>query len=358
MTTMMTPIEVSCPSCESRFPVDPARVPEAGILAICSACRRAFPVSRPEGWSPDRDELAVEAAVEVDTAWTPAESGVEGVDVGDADARAEADLAATGVDDVEEVVDAGLEADEADLAPIEVEDAEEVVDAGLEADEADLAPIEVEDVEEGVDAGFETAEADLAPIEVDDVEVVVDAEEVPPGVGASEEESVELPGEEAGEEPVVELRGEPAFDVEEAEAPGTMVEEVVRPEADDPPPAHAGGASAPEGEPSTGVDPDAGTSPVSDGVSRFARRDPANRARRLARVLASDMITYNPARYADARKQGTLRVDFQDEIEKSWEEYVEQVGEELAYSTSHFVDALNDVLAQGEVLFKGPGRPW
>lgn len=69
------------------------------------------------------------------------------------------------------------------------------------------------------------------------------------------------------------------------------------------------------------------------------------------------MITYNPARYADARRQGTLRQDFREEIEKSWEEYVEQVGEVLATTTHHFVDALNEVLAQGEHLFDGPGFP-
>lgn len=91
--------------------------------------------------------------------------------------------------------------------------------------------------------------------------------------------------------------------------------------------------------------------------ARFGLRDPANRAKRLARVLASDMITYNPARYADARRQGTLRQDFREEIEKSWEEYVEQVGEVLATTTNHFADALNEVLAQGEHLFDGPGFP-
>jgi hypothetical protein len=70
------------------------------------------------------------------------------------------------------------------------------------------------------------------------------------------------------------------------------------------------------------------------------------------------MITYNPARYADARRKGTLREDFRDEIEKSWEEYVDQVGEVLATSTPHFADALNEVLAQGEQLFDGPGFPY
>ena len=39
------------------------------------------------------------------------------------------------------------------------------------------------------------------------------------------------------------------------------------------------------------------------------------------------------------------------EIKKSWEEYVDQVGEETANSTSYFNDALNELLADGEKMF-------
>ncbi len=285
MMTTMAPTEVTCPSCESRFAVDPARVPESGILAVCSACFRAFAVTRPDGW--------VAAA----PAWKDVEVEPEG--------------RAHGVDDVE-----------AQTPPTELEEPE------------------LEEAASGLDE-FEAGESPALAIEVEGEEASTGLEDLEVEEAAPVEE----------EEPPFELRGEPAPEWSEDEPPGTMVEEVVRP--------GTGAEPAPEPTaaelPGVGADPSA---PTAEGVSRFARRDPANRARRLARVLASDMITYNPARYADARRQGTLRVDFQDEIEKSWEEYVEQVGEELAYSTSHFVDALNDVLAQGEVLFRGPGRPW
>jgi predicted Zn finger-like uncharacterized protein len=83
----------------------------------------------------------------------------------------------------------------------------------------------------------------------------------------------------------------------------------------------------------------------------FGRRDPHEKARRLARVLVSDMIMYNPDRHTRAIAAGSLREDFDDEIKKSWQEYVEQVGEEIAKSTPYFDDALNDILARGQKVF-------
>jgi predicted Zn finger-like uncharacterized protein len=83
----------------------------------------------------------------------------------------------------------------------------------------------------------------------------------------------------------------------------------------------------------------------------FGRRDPHEKARRLARVLVSDMIMYNPERHTRALAAGSLREDFDEEIRKSWHEYVEQVGEEIARGTSYFDDALNDILAQGQRVF-------
>jgi predicted Zn finger-like uncharacterized protein len=83
----------------------------------------------------------------------------------------------------------------------------------------------------------------------------------------------------------------------------------------------------------------------------FGRRDPHEKARRLARVLVSDMIMYNPDRHTRAIAAGSLREDFDDEIKKSWQEYVEQVGEEIAKSTPYFDDALNDILARGQKIF-------
>lgn len=40
-----------------------------------------------------------------------------------------------------------------------------------------------------------------------------------------------------------------------------------------------------------------------------------------------------------------------EEIKKSWEEYVGQVGAETARGTTHFRDALNEILSKGQTLF-------
>ena len=86
-------------------------------------------------------------------------------------------------------------------------------------------------------------------------------------------------------------------------------------------------------------------------INPFLRSDPVTRARRLARALVSDMVAYQPAKRADGLANGTLKQLFRDEIRKSYDEYVEQVGREVAESTAFFQDALNEVLAQGTRVF-------
>lgn len=83
----------------------------------------------------------------------------------------------------------------------------------------------------------------------------------------------------------------------------------------------------------------------------FGSNDPSAKARRLARALVSDIVTYHPERRDKALADGTLKREFMDEIKKSWEEYVQQVGATVARSTPHFRDALNDILARGQSLF-------
>ncbi len=83
----------------------------------------------------------------------------------------------------------------------------------------------------------------------------------------------------------------------------------------------------------------------------FGPQDPDTRARRLARALVSDIKVYHPDRWEESVQSGSLRSDFRDEIMKSWEEYVEQVGEEMAKRTPYFRDALNEILARGDRVF-------
>jgi hypothetical protein len=86
-------------------------------------------------------------------------------------------------------------------------------------------------------------------------------------------------------------------------------------------------------------------------VNPFLAQDPRQKARRLARALVSDMIVYQPDKRQKALRDGTLKEAFEEEIKKSWQEYTEQVGEELAKSTSFFNDALNEILAGGQKVF-------
>jgi predicted Zn finger-like uncharacterized protein len=86
-------------------------------------------------------------------------------------------------------------------------------------------------------------------------------------------------------------------------------------------------------------------------INPFLARDPSLRAKRLARALVSDMVAYYPAKHAEGLEKGTLKELFRDEIKKSYEEYVAQVGSEFARSTTHFQESLNEVLGAGRKIF-------
>lgn len=86
-------------------------------------------------------------------------------------------------------------------------------------------------------------------------------------------------------------------------------------------------------------------------MNPFLASDPTAKGRRLARALISDLITYFPDRRAEGLRDGTLRQLFEEEIKKSYEEYLEQVGREFAESTPYFRDALNEILAGGQTIF-------
>ena len=86
-------------------------------------------------------------------------------------------------------------------------------------------------------------------------------------------------------------------------------------------------------------------------INPFLANDPNAKAKRLARALVSDICAYFPQKRDEGIRDGTLKQLFREEIKKSYEEYVDQIGREFAESTTHFQDALNDVLAGGKKLF-------
>ena len=86
-------------------------------------------------------------------------------------------------------------------------------------------------------------------------------------------------------------------------------------------------------------------------INPFLANDPNAKAKRLARALISDLVVYHPQRREDGLRNGNLRQLFDEEIRKSYEEYVDQLGKEFAESTTHFTDALNEILANGSKVF-------
>lgn len=76
-----------------------------------------------------------------------------------------------------------------------------------------------------------------------------------------------------------------------------------------------------------------------------------DKSRRLARALVSDILVYNRAKRDAALASGKLVQELGPEIKKSWEVYKERVTPEVANSTNHFREALNDILADGQPIF-------
>jgi predicted Zn finger-like uncharacterized protein len=239
-------ITITCPSCSSSFPVDPAKIPEGGVNARCSSCGDVFRVEKPVEPEP--------------------------------------------LPTLEEVAPPEPEVVAPEPTPPPLPD---VVAAAPEPEVAEPLP------------GFDEPSMPEPP----------SAPELP-----------SMP--DVVPEPVAET---PAVDPFKEAAPFEAAPAAAEP--------------APEPEP-------AAAKPAVQGFT-FGKRDPTDKARRLARVLVSDMIMYNAERHQTALAAGTLVQDFEEEIDKSWKEYVEQVGPDLANGEGRgfWTQALNDILAKGQEVF-------
>jgi hypothetical protein len=111
----------------------------------------------------------------------------------------------------------------------------------------------------------------------------------------------------------------------------------------------AAAPTAPAGAPRPANPPAAGARRAP--INPFLANDPNQKAKRLARALVSDMVAYQPQKREEGLRDGTLKQIFREEIKKSYDEYLDQVGKEFAEGTTHFQDALNEVLASGQKLF-------
>ena len=95
------------------------------------------------------------------------------------------------------------------------------------------------------------------------------------------------------------------------------------------------------------------SSPASSSSSTdtIARDDTYTRARRLARVLASDMLIYNRELVYQAKREGNLPDAMAAEIKRSWDLWSSRFSKDIVEGTNLFREALNEVLAGGEDLF-------
>ena len=70
-------------------------------------------------------------------------------------------------------------------------------------------------------------------------------------------------------------------------------------------------------------------------INPFLANDPNQKAKRLARALVSDMVAYHPQKRDEGLRAGTLKQLFREEIKKSYEEYVEQIGKGIRRDRPH-----------------------
>jgi predicted Zn finger-like uncharacterized protein len=136
--------------------------------------------------------------------------------------------------------------------------------------------------------------------------------------------------------------------------PAAAVAASGRPLVPPPPPTPGQMVGSPAPAPAAAVPPSSTHSVTGESkrvINPFLRSDPMTRAKRLARALVSDMVAYQPQKRVEGLSNGTLKQLFRDEIRKSYDEYVEQVGRDVAESTAFFQDALNEVLAEGNRVF-------
>jgi hypothetical protein len=117
-----------------------------------------------------------------------------------------------------------------------------------------------------------------------------------------------------------------------------------------PPLAPPQASGAPDPAPPAAVSPFSASAGIPQGLPEGERLK-HERARRLARVLASDIAIYNKEKKDRGIQEGNLVAVLGYEIKKSWEVYKERVTPEMANSTPYFRDALNEMLAEGKKVF-------
>ena len=339
-------MNVSCPECRSVFRVDPAKVPPTAVRARCSVCGGVITVS--SGASMD-DEFSANSSAPVASARsaTLADRAAPG-------ARANTGFAAAVMD--------GFALPPAAAREVEAPASSRVSVAAPEVTRASAGAESPAPARTSAPATVQSSPRQAPPPSIAAPSagpsaatggqnaprpVLFPPRPMIPGAGAGGVPSRPLVAPRAVANPPAPAPTQPP-----APRPSGAVSSApsaasapVRPSAppssasNPPPVASASAASAPS--------PAATRTPINP----FLANDPHAKAKRLARALISDLVTYFPQKRQDGLRDGTLKQLFKEEIQKSYEEYVAQVGKEFAESTPHFQDALNDLLAGGQKVF-------
>lgn len=355
-------MNVTCPSCATIYRVDPAKVPEAGVRARCKICAAIFPVTRTQPaavGAADTDATFKRAAVDPLAAMADAEATMKRPAVVPKPPAVEAEPTVRRPAFSMEP-ERPREVDADTTAPRSPVDLDTTAPRPVTAAEVDF------DRGRG-DSGLEaTAKRTAMPPDLDETARRPQVDPLAAG-GLPPRPAMPLPPPVArptsAPPPAVPGAGRPTAPRQFPPAAGAparppvMPPPAMRPTAappgppplvpPTPPKAPAPPAAAAAPAPAAPPRPAAPGRPVNP----FLSQDPSQKARRLARALISDLAVYYPDRRKEGLAQGTLKQLFQEEIQKSWEEFTEQVGKELAESTTYFNDALNEILAGGQKVF-------
>ncbi len=99
--------------------------------------------------------------------------------------------------------------------------------------------------------------------------------------------------------------------------------------------------------PKPGIEEPISTEGMSEEEKRWHER-----ARRLAKALASDLTLYHKEKVEEGLREGTLAKLLGAEIRRSWEYYCQQIPKHIIESTNYFKDALNRIVGKGRELFR------
>uniref|UniRef100_A0A7C4TDL3 Zinc finger/thioredoxin putative domain-containing protein n=1 Tax=candidate division WOR-3 bacterium TaxID=2052148 RepID=A0A7C4TDL3_UNCW3 len=100
--------------------------------------------------------------------------------------------------------------------------------------------------------------------------------------------------------------------------------------------------------------PEVVSKPPTPPVSEMSEEDKKwhERAKRLAKALASDLVLYNQEKVEQGLRDGTLVQLLGAEIKRSWEYYCQQIPKHIVESTDYFREQLNKIVGKGKEIFK------